>query len=65
MKAERDKTTGKFVTQAEPNSRNLTVRVPATLHSELKNVAGAQLAAWIREAIAEKLEREQQQDMSA
>ena len=65
MKAERARRNGKFFTQAEPNSRNLTVRVPETLHTELKNVAGEKLAAWIREAIAEKLEREQQQDMSA
>ena len=54
----RDNTTGKFFTESEPNSRNLTVRVPGSMHSQLQTVAGDRLAAWVRDAIAEKLARE-------
>lgn len=36
----------------------ITVRLPRSLEAELRQYAGDALAPWIREAIAEKIERE-------
>lgn len=41
------------------------VRLPIDMDATVRELAGDDLAAWIRCAIAEKLEREQQQDLSA
>lgn len=40
-------------------------RLPVSIDKALRELAGDELSDWIREAIAEKLEREQQQDLSA
>jgi hypothetical protein len=58
---------GKF---KSPNSTPLArkvmgVRLPIDMDATVRELAGDDLAAWIRCAIAEKLEREQQQDLSA
>lgn len=61
----RDTKTGKFVTEREPvDSKPITVRLPRSLEAELRQYAGDALAPWIREAIAEKLEREKRQKIA-
>lgn len=55
----RDTQSGKFVTDKDPVvSKPIGVRLPLSLEAELRAVAGDAVASWIREAIAEKLERE-------
>lgn len=55
----RDTHSGKFVTDREPVvSKPISVRLPPSLEAELRAVAGDAVAPWIREAIAEKLERD-------
>ena len=45
----------------EPLSRQqIGTKLPLSLEKEVRQVAGDNLSAWIREAIIEKLEREQQ-----
>ncbi len=45
----------------EPLSRQqIGTKLPLSLEKEVRQVAGDNLSAWIREAILEKLEREQQ-----
>ena len=58
----RDTKTGRFVTDKEPvDSKPIALRLPRSLEAELREHAGDALAPWIREAIAEKLEREKRQ----
>jgi hypothetical protein len=57
----KDPETGKFTTEGEPNDQSLTIRVSESLKKWLKEAYGDRAAAFIREAIAEKLERESQQ----
>ncbi len=40
-------------------------RLPVSVDTTVRELAGDDLSSWIREAISEKLEREQQQDLSA
>ena len=40
-------------------------RLPVSIDTTVRELAGDELSNWIREAITEKLEREQQSDMSA
>ncbi|MBA2749820.1 MAG: hypothetical protein H0U45_14100 [Tatlockia sp.] len=47
------------------NKKIIGVRLSPEMDFTVRSVAGDDLANWIRCAIAEKLEREQQQDMSA
>jgi hypothetical protein len=58
----RDKKTGKFcVPWPEPISkRQIGVRLPESMDSAVRELAGDDLSNWVRQAIAEKLEREQQ-----
>ncbi|MDV2997873.1 MAG: hypothetical protein N4J56_007578 [Chroococcidiopsis sp. SAG 2025] len=58
MKAQRVK--GKFYTEDEPIASKITFRVPASLRKAAEDSANGDLAEWLRQAIAEKLEREQQ-----
>jgi len=52
---------GRFATDVEEaRLENFSFRVPASLKNKVKQVAGKRTAEWLREAIAEKLEREQQ-----
>ncbi len=57
-------TTGKeyFKTAgAEPPSKNaLAVRLPESMDSQVRQLAGNALSEWLREASTEKLEREKQ-----
>lgn len=53
---------GRFATDREPNVRKFTVRVSPSLEQKVKTVAGKDVAAWLREAITEKLARETQND---
>lgn len=57
---ERKRLRGKFVTE-NPESANakLTVRVTPSLREEVESIAGKNVAAWLRQAIIEKLNREQ------
>ena len=48
---------GRFATDREPNVGKLTVRVPLSLQQKIKGIAGDDLAAWVRLAILEKLEK--------
>jgi len=58
----RDTESGKFVTDKEPVvSQPISVRLPPSLLAELRAYAGDAVAPWIREAIAEKLDREKRQ----
>jgi len=51
---------GRFATSnPEPAKANLNVRVSASLKAQVEAVAGNELANWLREAITEKLAREQ------
>ncbi len=59
MKAKR--VNGKFYSDSEPVRRKLTLRLPDSLADQLEKAAGTEVAAWVREAIAEKLEREYDQ----
>lgn len=50
---------------AEPVAKKpLTVKLPISMDKAVRKVAGEDLSGWLRQAIAEKLEREQQ-EMSA
>lgn len=60
MKAKR--VNGKFFSESEPNKYKLTLRLPESMASRMQEVAGGEVAAWVREAIAEKLARETQND---
>jgi len=54
---------GRFATHAdEARLENFSFRVPASLKTEVKRVAGKHTAEWLRQAIAEKLARESHQD---
>lgn len=44
---------------SEPNVFKLTIRIPNSYAEKMKFIAGDRVAQWVREAIAEKLEREQ------
>ncbi len=51
---------------SEPLAKKpVMARLPVSIDTTVRELAGDELSNWIREAIAEKLEREQQQDMSA
>lgn len=64
-KEERD-SIGRFLAAGnEPIVHRVSFKLPASLRAELDKAAGSKLSAWLREAVAEKLEREQQQDLSA
>lgn len=52
---------GRFATDAEPAVCKLTVRVPPSLREEVEQMANGKVADWLREAIAEKIAREQLQ----
>lgn len=52
---------GRFATDTEPAVSKLTVRVPHSLRAEVEKLANGRIAQWLREAIAEKIAREQQQ----
>lgn len=54
----KDTLTGKFTTLGEPNDQSLTIRVSKSLKKWLKETYGDYTAAFIRSAIAEKLERD-------
>ncbi len=58
----RDERTGKFcLVASEPISKKqIGVRLPVSMEEKLRQIAGKDMSAWVREAIAEKLEREQQ-----
>ena len=58
----RDERTGKFrLVESEPISKKqIGVRLPLSMEEKLRQIAGKDMSAWVREAIAEKLEREQQ-----
>ncbi|WP_373529113.1 hypothetical protein [Nostoc sp.] len=57
---EQKRVNGRFATEAEPSLSKLTVRVPPSLRAKVEQMANGKVADWLREAIAEKLEREQQ-----
>lgn len=54
---------GKFCSpHSEPLAKKVIgVRLPVTMDALVREVAGEDLSNWIRNAIAEKLEREQRQ----
>lgn len=58
----RDKRTGKFrLVESEPISKKqIGVRLPLSMEEKLRQIAGKDMSAWVREAIAEKLERDTQ-----
>jgi len=43
----------------------LAVKLPISMDAAVRERAQGNLSAWLKEAIAEKLEREQQKDVSA
>lgn len=50
---------GKFATDnPEPTSAKLTVRMTPTLRARIEAAAGNKVADWVREAIIEKLNKE-------
>jgi hypothetical protein len=53
---------GKFVADGEPAVSKLTVRVSPTLRAEVERMSNGKVAEWLREAIAEKIARETQQE---
>ena len=59
-------TTGKGyfkIAGPEPLSRNvLAVRLPESLDAKVREIARDDISGWLRQAIAEKLEREMQKD---
>lgn len=58
VERKKDPVTGKFSSDSEPNDKFFALRLPESLLSLLKQTYGDKVAAFIREAIAEKLERE-------
>ncbi len=64
-KEERD-SIGRFLAAGnEPIVHRVSFKLPASLRTELDKAAGSKLSAWLREAVVEKLERDQQRDVSA
>lgn len=63
MKAQR--VNGRFYSESEPNTFKLTLRMPESLAQEMKQAAGVEMAAWVRDAIAEKVAREKQLEEQA
>lgn len=57
----RNGATGKFCSPySEPLNKNtIGLRLPPTMEEEVRRIAGKDLSAWIRDAIARKLEEEQ------
>lgn len=61
MKKPRNTTGGGYfkTAGAEPLSENaMAVRLPVSMDSQVRQLAGDHLSEWLRQAIAEKLERE-------
>lgn len=58
VKRRKDPATGKFYSEAEPNDKFIGLRLPESLFVQLKQTYGDAAQAFIREAIAEKMERE-------
>ena len=58
VKRRKDPVTGKFITESEPNDKLFALRLPQSLLTDLKEAYGDGTAAFIRQAIAERLERE-------
>lgn len=56
--------TGKFCSpNPEPLAKKVvSARLPVSIDRAVRELAGEELSQWIREAIAEKLARESQQD---
>ncbi len=51
---------------SEPLAKKpVMARLPVSIDTTVRELAGDELSNWIREAIAEKLERDLKQDMSA
>ncbi len=61
-KPPQDRKTGKFCSpNPEPLGKKIVgVRLPESMEAQLRQVGGKDLSGWIREAIAEKLERDMQ-----
>ncbi len=62
MERQRNPQSGKFYSESKPNRFKLTLRIPDDMALELKDLAGQDVAQWVREAIAQKLEREKQRE---
>lgn len=58
VERKKDPVTGKFTSDSEPNDKFFALRLSESLLLKLKQSYGDKAAAFIREAIAEKLERE-------
>jgi hypothetical protein len=57
---ERKRINGRFVTEnPEPAKNKLTVRVTDSLRDDVERVAQGRVAEWLRQAIVEKLNKEQ------
>lgn len=62
MKQPRNKE-GKFSSAyVEPRGKAIAFRLPLSLDTAVREVAGDDLNEWVRKAIAEKLERELRQE---
>ena len=66
-KYKQDRRTGKFVPTGAPvmAEKPIAVRLPVEVDAAVRAMPSSERSEWLRKAIAEKLEREQQQDMSA
>lgn len=62
QKSLQDKNTGKFCSpNPEPLGKKIVgVRLPESVEAQLRALSGGDLSGFIRQAIAEKLERERQ-----
>jgi Arc/MetJ-type ribon-helix-helix transcriptional regulator len=60
-----------YLTRFKPSNdgelaeKAISVRLPLEVDAQVRAMQGQQRSEWLRSAIAEKLEREQQQDLSA
>lgn len=50
---------------AEPRGKAIALRLPESIDKQARIIAGDNLTDFIREAVAEKLERDLKQNMSA
>lgn len=53
----RKRVNGKFYSDGEPNTERIAVRVPPSIYLDVIDASNGEIAKFVRDAIAEKLQR--------
>ena len=57
METKQARVRGRFYTEAEPNTERIAARIPESMYLELIDASNGQIAQFIREAIANEINR--------